>query len=125
MNGKSEKTSAKQIIAKNVKKYRKLNDMTQEQLAEAADVSNTYIANIECGHTWISDKTLEKIASSLHIELYQLFIEDIATPSHDLQLDKRDEIIKYLTDRENEISNYIKSYFSETFEKIIATSKNI
>ncbi|MCR4789551.1 MAG: helix-turn-helix domain-containing protein [Treponemataceae bacterium] len=121
MNGKSEKASAKQIIAKNVKKYRKLNNLTQEQLAEAADVSNTYIANIECGHTWISDKTLEKIATSLHIELYQLFIEENENTEHSENND-RAEIIKYLTERENEISKYIKSYFSETFKFVMQKS---
>ena len=65
-----EKPHIRRVIAKNVKKYRKLNNMTQEVLAETAEVSNTYIANIECGQTWISDKTLEKIASALHIEVY-------------------------------------------------------
>lgn len=35
------------------------------QLAEAADVSNTYIANIECGQTWVSDKTNLTIMSKL------------------------------------------------------------
>ena len=63
----NDKPQIRNIIAKNVKKYRKMNFLTQEELAEAADVSNTYIANIECGQTWISDKTLEKIANALHL----------------------------------------------------------
>mgnify|MGYP003307297414 CR=1 FL=1 len=56
-----ENFSIRKIVAKNVKKYRKLNNLTQENLAEAANISNTYVANIECGQTWVSDKTLEKI----------------------------------------------------------------
>lgn len=47
----NDKPQIRNIIAKNVKKYRKMNFLTQEELAEAADVSNTYIANIECGQT--------------------------------------------------------------------------
>ena len=53
-----EKLHIRTVIAGNVKKYRKLRQLTQEALAEAADVSNTYIANRECGQTGISDKTL-------------------------------------------------------------------
>ena len=64
----NNKPHIRNVIAGNVKKYRKLRQLTQENLAELADVSNTYIANIECGQTWISDKTLEKIAAALHIE---------------------------------------------------------
>ena len=119
MNGKSEKTSAKQIIAKNVKKYRKLNDMTQEQLAEAADVSNTYIANIECGHTWISDKTLEKIANSLHIELYQFFVPDENELADSDPIKTRKKMIEYLHRRQTELDNYMKAFFLETFEYIV------
>ena len=48
--------------------------MTQAQLAEYTDLSNTYIANIECGKTWISDTTLEKIAAALNTEFYLFFV---------------------------------------------------
>ena len=68
--------SIRQVVAANVRKYRKLSNMTQDKLAEKADISTTYVANIECGKTWISDKTLEKISKSLHIETYQLFIPE-------------------------------------------------
>ena len=77
-----EKPHIRNIIAKNVRKYRKLNLLTQEELAEAAEVSNTYIANIECGQTWISDKTLEKIANALHLEEYLLFIPETEISSN-------------------------------------------
>ena len=68
--------SIRQVVAANVRKYRKLSNMTQDKLAEKADISTTYVANIECGKTWISDKTLEKISKSLHIETYLLFIPE-------------------------------------------------
>ena len=115
----AEKSYIRGIIAQNVKKYRKLNNLTQEALAEAAEVSNTYIANIECGQTWVSDKTLEKIASALHIEIYLLFISaDIEGGDADSP-QKRQEMISYLNARQKELGNYVKNFFTETFEHIL------
>ena len=114
-----EKPHIRSVIAKNVKKYRKLNNLTQEALAEAAEASNTYIANIECGQTWISDKTLEKIASALRIDEYLLFIPE-KTDSADLKtVEKKQELLGYLSKRQNELNNYVKAFFSDTFEYIM------
>ena len=114
-----EKPHIRKIIAKNVKKYRKLNNMTQEVLAEAAEVSNTYIANIECGQTWISDKTLEKIASALHTEIYLLFIPEELEKNNDDAIKHKKEVILYLSERQKELNIYVKEFFSETFEHIL------
>lgn len=114
-----EKSHIRSIIAKNVKKYRKLNLLTQEELAEASEISNTYIANIECGQTWISDKTLEKIASALRIDEYLLFIPEETQATNLETIEKRQELIEYLNKRQNEIGNYVKSFFSDTIEYIL------
>lgn len=113
----NDKPQIRNIIAKNVKKYRKMNFLTQEELAEAADVSNTYIANIECGQTWISDKTLEKIANALHLEEYLLFIPETEISSN--LIENRQKMIGYLKSREKELGDYVKNFFSTTFEKIL------
>lgn len=113
----NDKPQIRNIIAKNVKKYRKMNFLTQEELAEAADVSNTYIANIECGQTWISDKTLEKIANALHLEEYLLFIPETEISSN--LIENRQKMIEYLKSREKELGDYVKNFFSTTFEKIL------
>lgn len=112
------KPSVRKIIAYNVKKYRKLNNLTQEALAELADISNTYIANIECGQTWISDKTLERIADSLNIDIYLLFIPNTQVEINSFQKE-REETISYLANKEKELSEYIRKFFCETFSTII------
>ena len=114
-----EKPHIRNVIAKNIKKYRKLNSLTQEELAEAADVSNTYIANIECGQTWISDKTLEKLAIALHVDIYLLFIPEENNNDVSDSLRKKHETIEYLKDRQSEIGKYVKNFFSETFDYIL------
>lgn len=64
------------VLAGNIKKVRKEKSMTQEQLSELADISNTYIANIECGKSWVSDSTLEKISDALGVSAHELFIPE-------------------------------------------------
>ena len=113
-----EKPHIRNVIAQNVKKYRKMNNMTQEALAEAAEVSNTYIANIECVQTWISDKTLEKIAASLNLEPYIIFIPEEDSKDFD-SIKKRQKIIEYIKKREKELGIYVNNFFSETFEHIL------
>lgn len=115
----NKKTHIRNVIAGNVKKYRKLRQLTQENLAELADVSNTYIANIECGQTWISDKTVEKIATALHIEEYMLFIPDEEIISDSDNITKKQKMIEFLKLRENALCSYISDFFSETFEHIV------
>ncbi len=61
------------IVAANIRRLRKERGMTQAQLAEMTDLSNTYIANIECGKTWISDRTLERLSDALEAEFHVFF----------------------------------------------------
>lgn len=61
------------VVARNVQRYRTMEKMTQAQLAEKTNLSTTYIANIECGKTWISDTTLEALTHALHIAPQLLF----------------------------------------------------
>ena len=66
------------IVRNNIRKYRKLKYMTQQELADAAELSHGYIREIESlnmGVTFSLD-VVEKIATALEIEVKQLF-EDI------------------------------------------------
>ena len=107
------------IVAQNVKKYRLLNNLTQEKLAELADVSNTYIANIECGQTWVSDKTVRKISAALHVEEYLLFMPETSNIKMTGDIKKQRELIEYLSSRKKTLGNYVDSFFSETFDYIL------
>lgn len=63
------------ILTKNIKYYRLLNNLTQEQLAERSDLSVSYIKQIELGHIYknISFGSIAKIASALNVEMENLF----------------------------------------------------
>jgi len=61
----------------NIKKYRKLKKMTQQELADAAMLSHGYIREIESfkmGSTFSLD-AVEKIAEGLEIDIMLLFDE--------------------------------------------------
>jgi len=62
------------IIGRNIKKYRKLNNMTQEELANKCLLSYGYIKNLEAKsvHATISIETLELIANNLNVSISQL-----------------------------------------------------
>lgn len=63
------------VFCQNVKYYRKLNHFTQEMLAEKADLSISYIKQIESGIEFknVSLTTMLKIAKALDIYIRDLF----------------------------------------------------
>lgn len=70
-------TNIYDIVRNNIRKYRKLKCMTQQELADAAELSHGYIREIESlnmGVTFSLD-AVEKIASALEIEAKLLFEE--------------------------------------------------
>lgn len=62
-------------LIKNIKYFRKRKKITQEQLAELADLSVSYIKQIESGKEYknITFSSLSKITNALDIELDKLF----------------------------------------------------
>jgi len=61
------------VLAENLKKYRRLRGFTQEQLAEKANVSSHYVAMVETRKTFPKPEMLERFAKTLGIEPYKLF----------------------------------------------------
>ncbi|QLB13936.1 transcriptional regulator [Bisgaardia hudsonensis] len=66
------------IFAKNMRKVRRWKDISQEALALNANVSRTYIGEIERGERAVSIDVMGKIADTLDIELFELFKENIS-----------------------------------------------
>lgn len=64
----------KKELGKNIQKYRKLNKITQEQLAEMVGVEINSISSIETGKYFPSPENLLKISESLKVSLSDLFM---------------------------------------------------
>lgn len=60
-------------IAKNVKKFRKTNNMTQEVLAHNSGLAVRHLQKIESGTLNVTVTTINKIASALNIHPSDLF----------------------------------------------------
>lgn len=67
-----------ELVAYNIKKYRKEKNMTQAELAEKADISHEFLRRIEStkGKKKFTLFTIYKIALSLNIDLNNFFIDD-------------------------------------------------
>jgi transcriptional regulator with XRE-family HTH domain len=77
MNENAENSQLKLLrktLSQNIKKHRENLNLTQEKLAEKAGISANMINDIEGCRTWISDKTLIRLASALKVETYRLFV---------------------------------------------------
>jgi len=68
----NDKAKLRKTLSANIKQYRAKLGLTQEKLAEIVELSDQTINDIEGCRTWVSDKTLIKIARAFKIEAYQL-----------------------------------------------------
>jgi transcriptional regulator with XRE-family HTH domain len=62
----------RKILSINIRTARENLHITQARLAEYADISMSYMSDIEYCKTWVSDKTLMRIAKALNMEAYEL-----------------------------------------------------
>jgi transcriptional regulator with XRE-family HTH domain len=95
----------RQLLSVNIKIQRKLLGISQEKLAELAELSSNMVNDIEGCRTWVSDKTILKIAQALKIEIYQLFLPDIEIKNADIN---------------KELILRLKKNIDTQFEKILA-----
>lgn len=63
------------ILGRNIKKYRNLRGLSQEQLAELSELHRTYIGAVERGERNISLDNIEKICNALEVHIKELFNE--------------------------------------------------
>jgi len=103
----------REILSLNIKKERKKLGLTQEKLAEIADLSSQTINDIEGCRMWVSDKTLSKLARVLHVEAYQLLIPASLPGETPMGASSRDNILFDLEDR---VIRNIRQQFKEAIE---------
>ena len=63
----------KENLGKSIQKYRKLNNLTQEKLAEIVEIEINSISSIERGRYFPSPENLVKISTALNVSLSDLF----------------------------------------------------
>ncbi len=66
----------RKLIGENIRKYRKKAGLSQEKLAEKADLHSVYISQVECAHRAITIDALLKITKALGIHLRDI-VDDL------------------------------------------------
>ncbi len=62
-------------FGKNVRKYRKILGVSQEELAFISGLHRTYISSVENGRRNVSLEAIEKLTDALKIDINKLFDE--------------------------------------------------
>ena len=93
----------RQILALNLKKNRQKCGLTQEKLAEKAEISAHYLAMVEVAKKFPTPEMLDKLAQALDIETVQLF--DVSSTPEGALLHLEQSIIYNI---EHIVSNTIK-----------------
>jgi transcriptional regulator with XRE-family HTH domain len=64
------------LFAKNLKRLREQQNISQLTLAGMAGLTHNFINDIENCNKWFSAKTLAKLASALKVQPYQFFLDE-------------------------------------------------
>jgi transcriptional regulator with XRE-family HTH domain len=64
------------ILGKGIRFYRQQRQLSQANLAEKANISITFLSNIERGIKYPTSDTLSAIANGLDVEVFELFRHD-------------------------------------------------
>jgi transcriptional regulator with XRE-family HTH domain len=97
-------TDIKEIFAENLRKIRRKKGLTQEKLAEKANMSLQYLALLELGRKFPSGDMLERLANALDIETYEL-LAVASSANNELELLRNDIIREVKTLNESLAKN--------------------
>ena len=117
-------TDIKEIFAANLKENRRKKGLTQEKLAETADISLRYIAMLELGKSFPSGDMLEKLAKALDIQAFQLFYPLVTLDGALLHLEQsvHEELQQF---RQGIIQDILNVYDDKLQQTIVFNIENI
>lgn len=118
-NGGMTQTELRAILSTNIKFYRKRLFLTQEKLAEKTGLSVQTINDIEGCRTWVSDKSLIKIAEALQISPADLLIKQEDNNSNNLNINSSD-----LYKLKKQIKETFLEDIDSVFSKYVQLSEN-
>lgn len=99
-----------QIFANNLRNYRKLNDLTQMQLSEKADISVGYLCDLESGKKWGTPETISKLSNALKINPYQFFLNSSESKA---SFEKKQKLMTFSNNLKKLIDTEIYALMSE------------
>ena len=106
----------RKLLAQNIKNLRKELGITQAKLAELAEISEPYMNDIERCQTWVSDKTLSKLAWALNVQLHELFVENDDSSKKSLS---KKEAYSLFHERKQDIKEYVDKSFDALMRAVV------
>ena len=103
-----KKANIREVLANNIKKYRRKHGFSQDKLAELASISSQYLATVETCRKFPTPEVLDRLAEALGIETHELFSSD-PNPKNELEKLRQDII--------GEVVKTIKQSFAEESKK--------
>jgi transcriptional regulator with XRE-family HTH domain len=92
--------NARELLGKRIRHLRKIQGMTQQKLGGKAEMDYKYLGAIERGEKNPSIDNLAKIAASLKVELYELFVFEHETDDSKALKGKIDEMMRDASKKE-------------------------
>ena len=97
----------KATLGKNIKFFRFRRRYSQADLAEKADISITFLSNIERGLKFPKPDILSKIAESLDVNVHDLFKKDF------IPEDNKDQILNLSEDITKRVNQALEEVFKQ------------
>ena len=72
MSNPTQKCDAQALFAANMRRVRKAKELTQEKVAELAELHPNYVSSVERGERNISIRNIERIAKALGVAMADL-----------------------------------------------------
>ena len=69
--------SIREVLARNLKRYRAARGLSQEELAHRADIDRTYISSLERLQYGATIDALERLAGVLELPVFELLKPDV------------------------------------------------
>ena len=86
-----ETQEIKDILGRNIKYFRFHKQLSQSELAEKADISITFLSNIERGKMFPKVETLSRITKSLNVSVFELFRDDLVNEDNKEMMNRLSE----------------------------------
>jgi transcriptional regulator with XRE-family HTH domain len=86
-----EMQELKTLLGKRIKFFRFHRQFSQAELAEKANVSITFLSNIERGNNYPKPRTLCSLAKALDVEVWELFKDEGASSEQNSIIDRISE----------------------------------
>ncbi|MEE0878402.1 MAG: helix-turn-helix transcriptional regulator [Treponemataceae bacterium] len=115
----AENLYLRKILSTNIRNLRAKYHLTQERLAENAEISLPYLSDIEHCKTWVSDKTLIKLAKALHTEPSQLLEDTNLLSNKNTEKLTEEKIADIIYQEKKEMIKSINKFCDDTIQKIL------